>query len=92
MDNNKIKQAIEIIAREVSKLPANTLMDHGTFGSTIGSTKREGEANKMAKYFLSQMGRQLPEPRLGVKFTTEERATLDLVKEMTAAVFSIVEK
>ena len=51
MDEKK-QQAIEIIATEIAKLPANYPMDHGTLGRFRNLTQREGQAHDMAKCFV----------------------------------------
>ena len=51
-DSAKHEQAIEIISKEIAKLPANELMEHGTHGGNQGYTKREGEARSMARWFI----------------------------------------
>ena len=51
MDEQR-QQAINIIATEISKLPASRPMDHGTLGHFRGLTQREGQAHDMAKCFI----------------------------------------
>jgi len=53
--DEKISKAIEIISNEISKLPANTIMDHGTLGHSQGKTKREGQAQQMAVTFVKML-------------------------------------
>ena len=52
IDETKKQKAIEIIANEITKIPANTPMDYGTLGRSRGHTKRESEARSMAAYYL----------------------------------------
>lgn len=52
---NDINKVAQTIAKEISKYPANTLADHGTFHHTLGLTKRESEARQMAGWFLSKV-------------------------------------
>jgi len=55
IDPTKNAQAIEIIAAQIVKIPANTPMDYGTLGSIQGLTKRQGEARSMAQYFVGKL-------------------------------------
>jgi hypothetical protein len=52
---NNINKVAQTIAKEISKFPANTPVDHGTFHHTLGMTKRESEAWSMASWFLSKI-------------------------------------
>jgi hypothetical protein len=52
---NDINKVAQTIAKEISKFPANTPVDHGTLHHTLGMTKRESEAWLMASWFLSKV-------------------------------------
>jgi hypothetical protein len=52
---NDINKVAQTIAKEISKYPANTPVEHGTFHHTLGMTKRESEAWLMASWFLSKV-------------------------------------
>lgn len=52
---NDINQVAKTIAQEISKYPANSPADNGTFHNTLGLTKRESEARQMAGWFLSKV-------------------------------------
>jgi hypothetical protein len=52
---NDINKVAQTIAKEISKYPANTPVDHGTFHHTLKMTKRESEAWLMASWFLSKV-------------------------------------
>src|SRR3990167_11232337 len=54
-DQTKHAQMIEIIAKEIAKLPANELMEHGTHGGNQGYTRREGEARSMARWVIENV-------------------------------------
>jgi hypothetical protein len=92
MDANKNEQASKIIAAQISKIAANQPMDYSTIGATKGMTKREGEAESMARYFVTKM--------YGVKFsgslyenwTQEERDANEAVKSISAAAIAITGK
>ena len=56
IDTQKNQQAVQIIAAEIAKIPANTMMDYGTLGREVyNSTKRQGEAKSMALYFVDRL-------------------------------------
>jgi len=57
IDESKNKQASEIIAKQISSINENEIMDFGTLGHTNGLTKRQGEAMSMAKYFVKNIYR-----------------------------------
>lgn len=57
----KTEQAVQIIAKEISKVEENTIMDYGTVGYALGATKREGAARGMAQTFVEMLS--------GKKFT-----------------------
>lgn len=52
---NDINKVAQTIAKEISKYPANSPADDGTFHNTLGLTKRESEARQMAGWFLSKV-------------------------------------
>jgi orotidine-5'-phosphate decarboxylase len=56
-----INEVAKTIAKEISKLEANTIVDHGTFHHTMKLTKRESEARKMAGWFLLKVEKMISE-------------------------------
>lgn len=52
---NDINKVAQTIAKEISKFEENTPADNGTFHNTLGLTKRESEARKMAGWFLEKV-------------------------------------
>jgi len=54
-DETKKTQAVKIITAQISKLPADTPCDYGTVGALRKMTKREGEAENLARYFVENM-------------------------------------
>jgi translation initiation factor IF-3 len=75
----KQEKAIEIIASQISKIPANTIMDYGTLGHTQGKTKREGAASEMAAQFAKMMGFTPAANR------EDDQARIDLINTIVTA-------
>lgn len=92
MDAAKKTQVINVIATEVSKLPANTPMDHGTVGSLTGQTKRESSAEDTARFVVSKIEKVTFSGSLYETWTDAEKAANDLVKEIAHAVIEITGK
>ena len=92
MNEQKNQQATEIIAKEISKLPANTPMDHGTLGAYNKLTKREGQAESMALYFVTRMYKIEFPAKCIDEWTAEEKQWYEVVKQMAAAAIAITGK
>ena len=89
-DGTKNAQAVEIIANKIASIPANTPMAHGTFGASIGHTKREGEAKSMAHYFCKRMyGWEIKDL---TEMTADEVDMLKVMSDITAQAIAKVGK
>ena len=78
MDTETKNKAIAIIAAEITKQPANMIMDHGTLGNFLKVTKRQGEAQSMARYFVTRfLGKAIDDDA--------KNAQNELVKEISSA-------
>lgn len=87
LDETKNKQASQIIAQQIAKLPENTPMDNNTLGSTMGMTKREGEAHSMANYFVKRLyGLEIADKR------EDDQERIDIVKSIVNAALEITGK
>lgn len=75
-DQAKHEQAIGIIAKEIAKLPANELMEHGTHRGKQGYTKREGEARSMARWFIEHVDKITVDFGKAITPETKENAIL----------------
>jgi hypothetical protein len=91
MDTIKTQKAIEIIAAEIAKLPANTIMDHGTLGNGRGLTKREGVAHDMAKTFVTMLTK-IDFGGLPQNWSPDQDAAYESVKDIAAAAVANVGK
>jgi hypothetical protein len=91
-DTQKNQQAAKLIAAQIEKIPANTPMDHGTAGSLRGMTKREGEAENMARYFVTRMYKVQFTGDLYENWTADQRQANEVVKEIAAAAIAVTGK
>lgn len=82
-NNDMNKKAAEIIANEITKLPANTPMDYGTLGAQLGNTKRESEAHNMALAFVQQFYKIQFTGALRETWTVEQKEAYKVVTEIT---------
>jgi hypothetical protein len=91
-DAQKNQQAAQAIASQIGKLPANAPMDHGTAGGLMGMTKREGEAENMARYFVTRMYKVQFAGDLYENWTAEQRQANEIVKAIAAAAIAVTGK
>jgi hypothetical protein len=79
-DKNEVAQAI---AKEISKYSANSQADNGTFHNTLGLTKRESEARKMAGWFLKNVEKMENDGDPDNDFNQLQNQLIDLAIEIT---------
>lgn len=74
MDTSKNDMAINFVAAEIAKLPADYPMDHGTLGHSQGLTQRQGRAKGMAIQIVETIRRAAFPAALPENWTAEEQA------------------
>lgn len=88
----KEEQAVQIIAKEISKIEENTIMDYGTAGQAFGMTKREGAARGMAQTFVEMLSGKKFTGNLPENQEVWEKENYELAKDIELAALKIAGK
>lgn len=92
MDTSKNQMAINFVAAEIAKLPANSPMEHGTIGAGDGLTQRQGRAKGMAIQIVETIRRQPFPAALYEDWTAAERADYENVQIIADAAVAQIGK
>ena len=75
---NDISKVAQTIGKEIRKFKADAPAANGTFHNTLGLTKRESEARKMAGWFLSNVEKMENDGNPDNEYNTLQNQLIDL--------------